>query len=104
MTTVVPAAQGAKQKKQPRRNRTPCSRTTLLLTQIQSETAGPFRTFDRLADLIALIAMGQALHAAKIIEDLSPTSSAITAASLTEAAKRQLRISGATEQHKDASR
>ena len=59
---------------------------------------------NRLARLIALIAMGQALHAAKIIEDLSPTSSAITAKSLTDAAKRQLRIIGATTEQKDASR
>jgi hypothetical protein len=49
---------------------------------------------NRLARLIALIAMGQALHAAKIIEDLSPASSAVTAASLTKAAKQQLRING----------
>jgi hypothetical protein len=44
------------------------------------------------------------LHAAKIIEGLSPTSSAITAASLTDAAKRQLRIVGKTDDQKDASR
>ncbi|MCK1732963.1 hypothetical protein IVA79_03085 [Bradyrhizobium sp. 138] len=59
---------------------------------------------NRLARLIALIAMGQALHAAKIIEDLSPTASAISAKSLTDAAKRQLRIVGTTPEQKDSSR
>jgi hypothetical protein len=59
---------------------------------------------DHLAKLIALIAMGQALHAAKIIEELSPATSAITAASLTNAAKIQLRVIGTTDEQKDASR
>jgi hypothetical protein len=48
--------------------------------------------------------MGQALHAAKIIEDLAPASPAITAASLTQASKQQLQISGATDDHKKSSR
>lgn len=60
--------------------------------------------FDRLAGLIGLIAMGQALHAGKIIEELAPASPAITAASLTQAAKQQLQIDGVTDDQKDASR
>jgi hypothetical protein len=62
------------------------------------------RDFDQLAGLIAVIAMGQALHAAKIIDELAPASPAITAASLTQAAKQQLLIIGATDDHKKASR
>jgi hypothetical protein len=100
MTTVMRTAQGAKQKK------TNKTQQNALLTDdvaVDANSVGDRWTvqdLDRLANLIALIAMGQALHAAKIIEDLSPTSSAITAASLTEAAKKQLRISGTTNNTK----
>lgn len=59
---------------------------------------------DRLARLIALIAMGQAIHAAKIIGELAPASPAITHDALILAAKQQLRINGTTEDQKDASR
>jgi hypothetical protein len=59
---------------------------------------------DRLARLIALIAMGQAIHAAKIIGELAPVSPAITADALIVAAKQQLRINGTTEDHRNASR
>jgi len=59
---------------------------------------------DRLAKLIALIAMGQAIHAAKIISELAPASPAITHDALILAAKQQLRINGTTEDQKGASR
>src|SRR5262245_62175952 len=59
---------------------------------------------DRLGRLIALIAMGQAIHAAKIIGELAPASPAITDHALIIAAKRQLRINGTTEDQRNASR
>lgn len=62
------------------------------------------RDIDRLARLIALIAMGQAIHAAKIINALAPASPAITHDALILAAKQQLQINGTTEEQKDASR
>src|SRR5262245_53629455 len=60
--------------------------------------------FDRLAGLIALIAMGQALHAAKVIRDLTPAEPAMTEANLILAAKRQLQIHGTTTEQRNASR
>jgi hypothetical protein len=59
---------------------------------------------DRLARLIALIAMGQAIHAAKIIGELAPAFPALTDDALIIAAKQQLRINGTTEDHRNASR
>ena len=59
---------------------------------------------DRLARLIALIAMGQAMHAAKIISELAPASPAITRDALILAAKQQLQINGTTEDQKKAFR
>jgi hypothetical protein len=59
---------------------------------------------DRLTKLIALIAMGQAVHAAKIIGELAPAHPAITHDALVVAAKQQLRISGTTEDQRNASR
>jgi len=81
-----------------------------LLTEIVTVDANSIgsrwavQDLDRLARLIALIAEGQAVHAAKIIQELSPAASAITAASLTTAAKWQLQIRGTTKDGKDASR
>jgi len=59
---------------------------------------------DRLARLIAIVAMGQAMHAANIIHELQPASPAFTHKALFDAARRQLRIVGKTEEKKDASR
>ena len=59
---------------------------------------------DRLARLIALIAMGQATHAAKIIVELRPAEAAINDKALKETAKQQLSITGTTPTERDASR
>jgi hypothetical protein len=59
---------------------------------------------DRLANLIGLIATGQAVHAAKIISELEPTFAAITHDALILAAKQQLQINGTTDDEKRASR
>jgi hypothetical protein len=59
---------------------------------------------DRLARLIAVIAMGQAIHAAKIIRELSPASPALNKQALRNAAKRQLRLVGQTEDELDKAR
>ena len=59
---------------------------------------------DQLAKLIAIIAMGQAVHAAKIIADLRPAAVAINHKALKSAAKQQLSIVGDTEDKRDASR
>jgi hypothetical protein len=59
---------------------------------------------DQLARYVAIIAMGQALHAAKIIHDLEPASPAITHAALLTAAKGQLSIVGTTVDQQDSSR
>jgi hypothetical protein len=101
MTTVISGGQSAKSKA--------TSKHALLIdaVSVDSNSIGSRWTvqdLDRLARLIALIAMGQALHAAKIIEGLSSASSAITAVSLTEAAKQQLQINGTNKDQRDASR
>jgi hypothetical protein len=62
------------------------------------------KNLDHLAKLVAIIGMGQAIHAAKIISELQPASPAITHDSLIEAAKLQLRVSGSTQNQRDASR
>lgn len=59
---------------------------------------------DRLARLIAIIALGQALHAAKIILELSVESPVITKSIVRSSAKRQLQISGSNEEKLKASR
>ena len=59
---------------------------------------------DRLARLIAVIAMGQASHAAQIIVELRPAEAAISDKALKEAAKLQLSITGTTANEQDASR
>ena len=59
---------------------------------------------DLLARLVAIIAMGQAVHAAEIVRKLQPASPAITHKSLCDAARLQLRIVGKTQAQQDASR
>jgi hypothetical protein len=59
---------------------------------------------DRLAKLIAIIAMGQATHAAEIVSELRPTAAALTDTALKTAAKHQLSIIGDTKDKQDASR
>lgn len=57
-----------------------------------------------LARIIAIIAMGQAVHAAQIITDLSPAEPAIDVEALREDAKLRLSIKGDTPNAQDASR
>ena len=57
---------------------------------------------DYLARVIAIITMGQAVHAAQIIADLSPAAPAINDEALREGAKRRLSIKGDTEDAQDA--
>jgi hypothetical protein len=57
-----------------------------------------------LARLIAIIAMGQAAHAAKIIAELRPADPAISHKALKAAARHQLSITGDTPERRDASR
>jgi hypothetical protein len=59
---------------------------------------------ERLARLIAIIAMGQATHAAKIIAELRPADAAIHHKALKDAAKQQLSITGDTPDRRNASR
>jgi hypothetical protein len=59
---------------------------------------------DRLAKLIAIIAMGQATHAAKIVAELRPTAPALNDKALKAAAKRQLSIIGDTQDKQVAPR
>ena len=56
-----------------------------------------------MARLIAVIAMGQASHAAKIIRELRPAAAAIGHKALKAAAKQQLTITGDTKEKRDAS-
>jgi hypothetical protein len=100
----VAGAQSAKGKKAGRAQKHALTTDVVTVDANAVGSRWTVQDLDGLASLIALIAMGQALHAAKIIEDLSPTSSAITAASLTEAAKQQLQINGTTKSQRDASR
>jgi len=57
-----------------------------------------------LAQLIAVIALGQAQHAVRIIEELEPLAPALTAAELFRGARGQMFIRGTTEAQKDTSR
>lgn len=59
---------------------------------------------ERLAHLIAIVSMGQAAHAARIINELNPAAPAITPAALIKAAKQQVSIVGKTEAQQNASR
>lgn len=104
MTTTASGAQSAKASKASK-----AGKEALLTADVpvDADTFGSrwsVQDLCHLARLIALIAMGQAVHAAKIIEDLSPAASAICAASLTQAAKRQLQIVGNNDSQRDASR
>jgi hypothetical protein len=105
MTTVISgAAQGAKKKSAKRTQKHALAINAVSVNTSAVGSRWTVQDGDQLAGLIALIAMGQARHAAKIIDDLAPASSAISAASLAGAAKRQLQITGTTEDQKDASR
>jgi hypothetical protein len=59
---------------------------------------------DHLARIIAIIAMGQATHAARIIGDLLPSQPALTHQALKADAKRRFSITGTTEAQRDVSR
>ncbi|MRG73924.1 hypothetical protein GH722_19370 [Alphaproteobacteria bacterium HT1-32] len=59
---------------------------------------------DYLARIISVIAMGQAVHAAQIIADLSPAAPAINDEALREYAKLRLSIKGDTKNAQKASR
>lgn len=59
---------------------------------------------DHLARVIAVIAMGQATHAAHIIAELLPAEPAYTSDALVSSAKRSLSVRGATRSQRDASR
>jgi hypothetical protein len=59
---------------------------------------------DRLARVIAIIAMGQAAHAARIIGELLPSAPAINVDALRKDAKRRLSVRGDTEAKREASR
>lgn len=59
---------------------------------------------DELAGLIAIIALGQAEHAADIIAELEPSAPAYTETTLVQDAKAQMRVSGATQEQRTAAR
>ena len=59
---------------------------------------------DLLARIIAIIAMGQATHAAQIINELLPAEPAINDEALSADAKQVLSISGKTDKERDVSR
>lgn len=59
---------------------------------------------DHLARIIAIISMGQAAHAARIITELLPSEPAIDHEALRSSARRSLTISGATEKQREVSR
>jgi hypothetical protein len=104
MTRVVARAQSAKEKNKGKAQKHALNTGVVTVDANAVGSRWTVQDINRLASLIALIAMGQALHAAKVIEDLSPTFSAITAADLTKAAKQQLQINGTTKSQRDASR
>lgn len=60
--------------------------------------------FELLARLIAIIAMGQAKHAARIIADLQPAVPALTFDVLRSDAKQRLTVTGDTPEKEDAHR
>lgn len=59
---------------------------------------------DHLARIIAIVAMGQATHAARIIAELLPSEPAIDQAALRADAKRRLSVTGGNENQREASR
>ncbi len=59
---------------------------------------------DHLARIVAIVAMGQATHAARIIAELLPSEPAIDHEALRADAKRRLSITGKNEQQREASR
>jgi hypothetical protein len=59
---------------------------------------------DLLARIVAIIAMGQATHAARIIGALEPAAPAINHAALRASAKQRLTVSGTTDEQKKARR
>jgi hypothetical protein len=59
---------------------------------------------EKLARIIAVIAMGQAAHAARIITELLPFEPAIDDAALRSNAKRRLSVTGKTEKQREVSR
>lgn len=59
---------------------------------------------DALAKLVAVIALGQAQHAARIIQELEPHGPALSDADLYAGAKGQMRIRGDTDAQRDTSR
>ncbi len=59
---------------------------------------------DRLARIIAIIAIGQAAHAARIITALLPAAPLINVEALRSAAKRRLVVTGDTDEQKHARR
>lgn len=59
---------------------------------------------DALAKLVAIIAMGQATHAAQIIKSLSPAAPALKFESLKNDAKKKLSLSGESQDEIDSSR
>jgi hypothetical protein len=77
------------------------------VTEINEHCTGSRWTasdLDQLARVIAIIAMGQAVHAALIIAELQPSEPAINHDDLKADAVRRLSIHGATHEQKDASR
>lgn len=59
---------------------------------------------DLLARIVAIISIGQATHAARIISALEPAAPAINHAALRTSAKQRLTVSGTTEEQKKARR
>jgi hypothetical protein len=59
---------------------------------------------DHLARIIAIIAMGQATHAARIIAELLPSQPALDHQALSANAKRRLSVTGKTDQQREVSR
>jgi len=58
----------------------------------------------RLAQLVSIVAMGQALHAREIIRALEPAAPLLTHKELFNAARQQLQIQGTTTEQRDSSR
>jgi hypothetical protein len=75
--------------------------------EVDDDVSGLLWTIDdigELAKLIAVIALGQAQHAARIIRKLEPHGPALSDAELYGGAKGQMRVRGETEAQKDTSR
>jgi hypothetical protein len=75
--------------------------------EIDDDVSGLLWSVDNLDDLsklIAVIALGQAQHAARIIQGLEPHGAAFSDAELHAGAKGQMRIRGQTEPQREVSR